>query len=1017
MSQRIQILMTSFSALFLTASVVVAEPAEIAAAEPAKIWEQIESAAVEVESAVVVENLKLNAGLAELHIQDGIVFPASPVADRPVEMVFLGKARLRLDAPDDVEAGQLELFTDRPSLNENITEAVLAVTFDAASDNIVDRSAPNEIDPATASRVQELFRQWKDRPERRLLGVETGIFRDAVGDPLYRGFFAGWFRGEELGEFLYLYEPDAAEQATLGKFELLEATEKERRKITRQLHRAQRKGRLIGLEVDDLGQWDTWLSSSMRDAEGEARPGFQSFEPDRYQLELSLGDKLDLDGRARIHLRSVAKPARVVKLGIHSDLAIERVAVVGEGGDAEEVFFRQARNEALAVLPERYAQADALVLEVDYSGKLIEKLDTKTWVLVDTTNWYPHTGKVDLATYDVTFEWPAKYDLLSGGREIDSGEKGKRKWRRLEIDKPTFGISFEVGQFRTLTTRAGHVDITLAFDGSGYASLEKDSREALLETLGDALLYFEEIFGPYPLDEMTVVTAPRVFSQSLLGFVTLSTLSMLDTDDWVKVIFGFEDRRTVVAHELAHQWWGHMVAWEGYRDQWISEAMANYAAVLYARHRLRGGQAPAIGPTTGWQRALTATTDDGRPIESIGPLVLGERLASSVTGSAYEAIVYKKGAVVLDMLSRLFGEEAFVRILRNIAQAVAFRPLSTDGFFTLLERSSTVDLSGFSRQFVYGTGLPVVYYGYEFEPEGDDLWTVTATVRQQSPYRYTYQVIDRGDGVLDVARERLTQIEVEDSNLVVPVQIAVYDPAAPLSKTMKKLKLDPKEVGNAFLTTHMLLKGETSELQVKVAYEPKRVFLDRGKEVFGRFYNERKSVKRKLFSEALDLVAEDRLDEAEARFQEALAAAAETSDDDADAELDEDDLLVLDGRIDLQLGRLYLDQGRVDDARRVFARVEDRVKRATKYYLEGPLEIQRARLAILERDYEEAYRLLRKLRRGRIDSTEGQLLLAIAARETGRSEEHDEAVEAATLGGADVSVLKRVSPSSTGLGG
>ncbi|MEE8525462.1 MAG: M1 family aminopeptidase, partial [Thermoanaerobaculia bacterium] len=500
----------------------------------------------------------------------------------------------------------------------------------------------------------------------------------------------------------------------------------------------------------------------------------------------------------------------------------------------------------------------------------------------------------------------------------------------------------------------------------------------------------------------------------------LSTLSVLDTS-WISLALGIEDRRTVIAHEIAHQWWGHMVAWQSYRDQWISEAMANYAAVLYARHRLRGGQPLAIGPTTGWQQKLTARTEDGRPIESTGPLVLGERLASSRTVSAYEAIVYKKGAVVLDMLARRFGEETFLQILRNLAQAVAFRPVSTEVFLELIERSSTVDLAGFARQFVYGTGLPVVYYSYEFEPAPDDRWTVTATARQQSPVRYTYQVIDRGAGVLDVGRRRLEQIEVADSNLVVPVQIAVYDPAAPLSQTMKKRKLDPEELGNAFLYTHMLLQGETSELRVTVAYEPKRLWLDRHKEVFGRFYSERRSAKQRLFSEALDLMAESRLDEAESRFDEALAAgvaggSSAAGGPDSEDELDEDEIRLLDGRIHLELGRLYLDQERAGDARRAFDRVGQRVTKSTRYYLQPLLEIQEARLAILERDYDQAYKLLKKLRRGKIDSTEGQLLLAIAARETGRRDEHQAAIEAATLKGADVSVLKRTPSTAASAG-
>ena len=124
------------------------------------------------------------------------------------------------------------------------------------------------------------------------------------------------------------------------------------------------------------------------------------------------------------------------------------------------------------------------------------------------------------------------------------------------------------------------------------------------------------------------VVTPRFFSQALLGFVTLSALMMADDARWA-LWLGLEDPRTVVAHEIAHQWWGHQVGWQGYRDQWLSEAMANYAAVLYGRNELGGDLRFAQGPTSGWQESLLAETEDGRPIESLGPLVLGARLISS----------------------------------------------------------------------------------------------------------------------------------------------------------------------------------------------------------------------------------------------------------------------------------------------------------------------------------------------------------------------------------------------------
>ena len=113
-------------------------------------------------------------------------------------------------------------------------------------------------------------------------------------------------------------------------------------------------------------------------------------------------------------------------------------------------------------------------------------------------------------------------------------------------------------------------------------------------------------------------------------------------------LLGSEDPRTVIAHEIAHQWWGHRVGWLTDRDQWLSESLADYSAELYARRKLvdLGGWS---SPTTGWREEMEQPVGAFR-LGDVGPVVMGSRLNSSLTDSAYGSIAYKKGAVVLQML-------------------------------------------------------------------------------------------------------------------------------------------------------------------------------------------------------------------------------------------------------------------------------------------------------------------------------------------------------------------------------
>lgn len=985
----------TLSAVLLIAGLLPSPGARADVPDPATLRREIEASRLDPARAVTLKNLKLNAGIATLTLGDGVLLPVSAVGGKTVEMVFLGQGRIVIEPPDEVEAGQLDLFTGAPRLDEELTEMVLVLGLDAAVDAILKKPRAEPLDPALARRAEEVYAKWKGSPERKLLNVDGAVLKDVAGDTSAQGFFAGRFKGIELGEFLYLVEPDSQEQVTLGHFVPLEATEKEKRKILRQLSREQRRGRLIGVELEDLGQWDTWLSASLRGKDGSAVPGRASFEPQKYTLEVSIAERdLKLSGRARLDLKPAVRGSRAVDLALNSDLEVRRVT---DGSGAELFFHRQGRDLTV-LLPKAPADEETVSLTVEYSGSLVEKQSGR-FALLDTLEWYPHAGTVDRAPYDVTFRWPRRLDLVSCGRRVEGGEGSDGlRWERRVLDIPVAGFTFEIGKYKVETTRAGHVDIRLAFDPD-VSGMGKEARQEIAKTVGDSLVYFEELFGPYPLDELTVVTVPRDFSQAMLGFVTLSSLMMTDLGVW-NLFLGLEDRRTVIAHEVAHQWWGHMVGWESYRDQWISEAMANYASLLYGRNKLDKKNRFGLGPTAGWQESLTDTTEDGRAIESLGPVVLGTRLFSSRSGNAYQAIVYNKGAVILDMLSKSLGEENFPKILRQVVKVSANRAISTEDFLSIVERVTSADLDPFAGQFVYGTGLPEVYYSYRFEPAGSGKWKVVGEARQQAPYRFRYKVVKTGGG-FDVARERLDQIQVASSTLVVPVEIEVHDSSQEKARGKKG-----ETTANARVRGNIVLQGEKTDIAIDLDHEPKAFWLDRHEEVFGRFFNESRTPKRVLFYQGLDAAAAGRAGEAEALFGKALAAEVFAGSEKTEKRSLKQEAKILDAQIDLSRARLFLDQGQDAEAQAALDRAE-RVLGSYGGWVEENLKILQSRLEVRRGVYDKAFKRLRKglLKSGSLDSTEGYVLLAIAAQATGHKEELEEAMKQARENGADLTSL------------
>ncbi len=1000
---------TLFAALLSLSSTAAFSSAT--AADPGALLEEIRDSRLDLAAAVSVQNLRVSTGMAILEITEGIVIPTTSPGERAVEMIFLGRGRLLLKPPDAIEAGQLELFTGNERLDEEIEAAVLVVALDGAADALLKRPLATEIEPTTAQRAEDLFQRWRASPERRLLNIEGTLLADALGDPFYEGYFAGWLHGTEIGKFLYVSEPSEFEQITLGQFVELEATEKEKRRLRRKLHKQQGQGRLMGLEVEDLGTWDTWVSTSLRTAEAKPQPGRPAFVAKHYELETRLSNKdLHLSGHARLHLEASSNHGRVARLTSNSNLEITRVKAIETGQD---LFFHSSKGELLVVFPEPPMEGSITVIEVEYHGRLVEKSEGKTYVLSDTTHWYPHCGELELATYDLQFEWPKGLELVSSGEKVEGGIRpGGALWEKRRLDIPSFAVSFEIGRYRTLTRQAGHVSISLSLDVE-FKSYLKADQERLLETLANSLTFFEETFGPYPLDHLVAVTAPRDFSQSLLGFVTLSSVMMMDEEGLMSLFFGFEDPRTVIAHEVAHQWWGHIVCMKSYREQWLTESMANFSAILFARKKLWvDGQRSLVGPTTGWQAEMVRRTLDERTIESLGPLTLGHRLSSSLVDGAYDSIVYKKGAVVVDMLSRSFGEENFLTILKAANQHLAQRPTSTELFLNVLEKLSGTDLGPFADQFIYSTGLPEIYYDYRFEAAAEG-WNIHLSAQQQSPVKNTYEIIERSGGRFDISRQVEARIDTSDSALAVPLRIVVWDPSKADRKNRRAKEKGGPLVGPAFpsFLTHRLFQGDSTELDLAVPLEPLEVRLDPDQEVFGRFFNSRRNPKRVLLYRAGDKMDAQKGSEALLLYQEALVAEVRGgSQGEAQRPSKEirEEGKFLNALIHMGIARLYLDEDRTEDARASLAQASQLVDRDAAAALRGRLRTLESRAALLEGKPEEAFKILQKtfLKRNRLYAdAHSSLLLAIAAHQTGRHKEKEAAIARATARGGDASRL------------
>ena len=956
-----------------------------------------------------VHELELLEGFARIRLHEGRVTPVTPLGPRSMEVVFIGRGGIAIDPPDEVEAGQLDLFTGSRTLDAEFQEAVFVVPQGATLDRLLagtgGASAPDR-DGSSRQRAQDLWKLWKNGPVRRFIGVDGVLLRAGCDERAAEEFFAGWLRSTDLGDIVYQVDPDDEEPVTLGHFVPLDLKGRELKKTQREIEEEQEHSHWVGLTLADLGRFDVWMSAAFSGPNGAPVLGTSPFEPEHYVLDVTVDRFVEsISGKARIELHAVRGGRRAVPLTLGIDLRVDGI----KDGAGHDLLFLRAGSEVTVFLPAPLEEGAKATLEIAYSGNPFYESSLSTFALRGALGWYPHAGSRDRATYDVTIRWPKKYDLLASGPTAAEGIVDGVRWERHVIDKPTIGVTFETGNFDIHKTQAGHVAVTVAFDRDmDIYHLGKDARQEIVDTVEDSLSYFEEIYGTYPLDELKVVSVPRAYSQGLTGFVTLEDYVLLMMSNpvrrsWLAASSLGHSRRTVVAHEVAHQWWGSIVQTSSYRDQWLEEALADYSALLFMRNRLKVDVKALIAPTKEWQDELEETTSEGRPLESIGPLTLGRRLSSSKS-EAYITIIYAKGPIVINMLEKVFKEDAFVKILGGIARELAGQTATTRQFFAAVEERSHVDLDWFVDQYVNGTGMPDILYNFRIGSSSNGTWKISGTLRLLPPRLFRYRVVANPD--YDVRREVIPQSPDQSWKLIIPVQIPIHreDPGS-------SRRDDPHKI-NAQVNGRLLMDEMGTPFSVEIEQKPLGLWLDRYGEVLAHFCSETRFPRTARRFDGQDLAAAGKRDEAEAVFRSALAAPSLGTPDGAEVDptvLKRDELRARreETWIHLELARLQIEHGRAGEAEQEMNIARHDIQDDESWFYRDELLVLDSRLDLLKGDAAGAFRRLRAgiLNRG-IDNVEAYALLAVAAKRAGRPDDLTRWVDLARRHGVDVKALE-----------
>jgi hypothetical protein len=219
-------------------------------------------------------------------------------------------------------------------------------------------------------------------------------------------------------------------------------------------------------------------------------------------------------------------------------------------------------------------------------------------------------------------------------------------------------------------------------------------------------------------------------SQGWPGLVFLSSFAFLTQEELhalhMNEIHELMDQQ-VTAHEAAHQWWGDLITWSTYRDQWFSEGLANYCALMILQEKNPASFRQIMRK---YRDDLLEKNKDGNLPKDAGPVTLGTRLLSSHAPQGYEAISYGRGTWLFHMLHSMLrdaateaaarnqshgnAEDPFVRSLRKLRERYAGKSITTGELLAVfaedlpptLRYEGKSSLDWFLDSWVNGTSLP-----------------------------------------------------------------------------------------------------------------------------------------------------------------------------------------------------------------------------------------------------------------------------------------------------------------------
>jgi hypothetical protein len=783
-----------------------ASPAQAASGQarrpgPAEsLYLQLSSVGLDPTRVFRVRGAALDRSAIHITLEDGTIAFTRDVLGRITGAFFEGDGEVLLTPPNDVERKSMSLFTGMAILEERFSTAYFRFNDNTAAELQPGFRAPED--------AQEFVIRW-DQTARNLAQIEamrllesfSGMLPVTGGtvsevsaapraaDPGDRMLHAR-LQGNKLGVFDIFFDSTAGEQVEAGQT------------------RTGEDGNVYydiwtSFSIESAGRHQPTRVETVPTLPSETEAQENEILVRNYVIDAHVKPPKQLDAEVELQLDAVRGGSRFLGFELSRFLQIQSVEADGKPVEfihnpaVEGTRLARSGNDLVAViLPEPARKGQKIRLRFVYGGEVLAEAGKGLLYVGARGTWYPNRG-LAMADYDLTFHYPQEWTLLATGKPATrtprtaSAGPGDEQVSRWVSERPIPVAGFNLGKYVRGAAQAGNVTVeTYATIGvekdfpkpplptvqsdepplrpgsvpeniaprTPIISLEPSparNATAVAEVTARAIRYYADRFGPFPYSQLALTQLPGRESQGWPGLIFLSSYAFLTPQE--REEFHVDPLHTLLeqlvpAHEAAHQWWGDLIIWATYRDQWFSEGLANYCSLMILQEKNPAGFRLVMEK---YRRDLADKNGDGSLLKDAGPVTLGNRLLSSHFPEGYEAISYGRGTWLFHMLHSMLedaaevdarknggrkgAEDPYVRSLRKVRQRYAGKAISTRALLDVfaedlppsLRYEGKASLDWFLEGWVNGTSLPrLELQGVKFVAQANAT-VVSGVIRQK----------------------------------------------------------------------------------------------------------------------------------------------------------------------------------------------------------------------------------------------------------------------------------------------